>query len=394
MQKLLLHRPSKRFSLLSSPWLIFFVVLVLAQSAHGQAVKIMPFGTWTKGIQHHASYRYDLWFKLTNAGFDVDFVGKNTETGDTLDLDLYPEYLTIFDRDHEGYATTFAGEMVGSVTRAADFQQPDIVLLWLGSHDIFQQGLSGATNATFAIRDMIEGIRSSVPGVTILLGLTHFVPVLETAHVSTLNDGITTIASELDTPESPIIVVDMVNGFDPGSMLLVGGTIHNRVGEAFVANKWFEVLADIMPDSEFPINAGLNDAWYYKPTSGQGFFITVFPDKKILSLAWFTFDTELPSEDASALLGDAGHRWLTALGPYDGDTANLTIYLTKGGLFDKEEPSPVTDQDDYGTMTLKFTHCNEGLLSYEIPSLGLSGEVPIERVAGDNIPLCETLAIQ
>jgi len=59
----------------------------------------------------------------------------------------------------------------------------------------------------------------------------------------------------------------------------------------------------------------LNDAWYNPETDGQGFFITVFPDLGFLSLAWFTYDTELPAEDAEANLGDAGHRWITALGP-------------------------------------------------------------------------------
>ena len=48
------------------------------------------------------------------------------------------------------------------------------------------------------------------------------------------------------------------------------------------------------------INAGLNDAWYNPETSGQGFFITVFSDMGAVSLAWFTYDTELPPDDAVA----------------------------------------------------------------------------------------------
>ena len=108
-------------------------------------------------------------------------------------------------------------------------------------------------------------------------------------------------------------------------------------------------------------------------------------------LAWFTFDTQRPPEDAVALLGEPGHRWLTAQGPYDGDTAELTIFVTEGGVFDAIEPAATTDLEGDGTLTIQFADCNAGLLIYEITSLGISGEVPIERIALDNVPLCESL---
>ncbi len=140
------------------------------------------------------------------------------------------------------------------------------------------------------------------------------------------------------------------------------------------------------------LNAGLNDAWYNPATDGQGFFITVFADLGVVSLAWFTYDTELPTVGARARLGDPGHRWLTAQGPFDGDTANLTIFVTKGGLFDAVAPVASTDPAGDGTIRLEFADCTEGMVTYEITSLGISGEIPIQRVVGDNIALCEALA--
>ena len=65
--------------------------------------------------------------------------------------------------------------------------------------------------------------------------------------------------------------------------------------------------------SPFFINPGLNDAWWFG-TKGQGFLFTVLPQTKAVFLAWFTFDTERPPQDVSAILGDPGHRWFTALG--------------------------------------------------------------------------------
>ena len=145
-------------------------------------------------------------------------------------------------------------------------------------------------------------------------------------------------------------------------------------------------------DTGFDINPGLNDAWYNSATSGQGFLISVFPEIQQMFVAWFTYDTERPPEDVTAFLGEPGHRWLTAQGPYDGDIANLTVFVTEGGIFDAAEPAAETDPAGDGTLTLEFVDCTEGLVNYEITSLGISGVIPIQRITPDNVALCETLA--
>ncbi len=110
----------------------------------------------------------------------------------------------------------------------------------------------------------------------------------------------------------------------------------------------------------------------------------------MMFLAWFTYELERPPEDITAMLGDPGHRWLTAFGPYSGNTAMLDIEITTGGTFDSPEPDPTQVTD--GTMTVTFTDCNTGTVEYDIPSVGVSGAVPIQRLANDNIPFCESLA--
>ena len=42
-------------------------------------------------------------------------------------------------------------------------------------------------------------------------------------------------------------------------------------------------------------------------------------------------------------------------------------------------------------MTLTFTDCISGVVEYDIISINQQGTVPIQRVAGDNIALCEAL---
>lgn len=141
----------------------------------------------------------------------------------------------------------------------------------------------------------------------------------------------------------------------------------------------------------FAINPGLNDAWYNPATDGQGLLFTVFPETQLMFVAWFTFDTERPPEDTPSGIGEPGHRWLIASGPYSGDTATLTVYVSEGGVFDAATPAPVTDPAGDGTMIIEFADCTAGIVSYEITSAGLSGEIPIQRVAPDNVSLCEDL---
>ena len=147
----------------------------------------------------------------------------------------------------------------------------------------------------------------------------------------------------------------------------------------------------LAPAPPFEINAGLNDAWFNPHTNGQGFLITVFPEIKQMFLAWFTYDTERPHDDTVAVLGEPGHRWLTAQGPYDDDTASLTIYVTEGGVFDANDPPAHNDGIGDGTMTIEFADCKEGLVTYEIDSPSVSGEIPIQRLTDDNVTLCEIL---
>jgi hypothetical protein len=66
----------------------------------------------------------------------------------------------------------------------------------------------------------------------------------------------------------------------------------------------------------------------------------------------------------------------------------MQVSYAKGGLFDS--PTPVTEVID-GTITLTFSDCNSGTVEYDIASINRQGTVPIQRVANDNIALCESL---
>jgi len=150
---------------------------------------------------------------------------------------------------------------------------------------------------------------------------------------------------------------------------------------------YFFVLA---PPAPFRINKALAGGWYNRDTDGQGFFIDVYENSNVAFVGWYTFDLERPT-GAEAQLGEPGHRWLVALGPYDGNRGELPIYLSRGGVFDSgtpavEEPKPVV-----GTMNLEFSDCTTGAIDYDLTTPAVSGRIPIEPQANDHVELCEQM---
>jgi len=197
--------------------------------------------------------------------------------------------------------------------------------------------------------------------------------------------GACTVFGEFGTGEGQFQQIEAV-AIDDQDRVYVGDAINQNI-------QVFQLTyADDPPvEDPFLINPGLNDAWYDPAIDGQGFLISVFPEVQQMFVAWFTFDIERPPDSTTAVLGDPGHRWLTAQGPYVGDTANLTIFVTEGGVFDSAEPEPSTDPTGDGLLTIEFADCSTGLVTYEINSLGISGEIPIQRIVPDNVVLCEVL---
>lgn len=147
-----------------------------------------------------------------------------------------------------------------------------------------------------------------------------------------------------------------------------------------------------LDSASFTINAGLGDAWFDPVTAGQGFLITVFPDREEIFLAWFTYDTERPATGVSAQLGEPGQRWLTAQGSYVENQAVLDVWVSSGGVFDSAELAVTREKD--GEIVVEFSGCNAGTVSYDIASVDRQGVIPIERVALDNVALCEALAAE
>lgn len=142
----------------------------------------------------------------------------------------------------------------------------------------------------------------------------------------------------------------------------------------------------------FMINTGLNDAWFNQETAGQGLLLTVLPSLGKVFIAIFTFDTERPGQQATAILGESGHRWITGIGDFVDNEAVIEMELTEGGVFFDPLTQAVQTQG-YGTVTLTFSDCRTLRLTYNFPGLGLMGTLKLGRIEDPvNIALCETLS--
>jgi len=176
----------------------------------------------------------------------------------------------------------------------------------------------------------------------------------------------------------------------PGGMYYIGAIVTLTDANSSNNTRYDSSRVTIeMTSNSFQINPGLNGSWYNPDTNGQGFLIDVLPKNGTVFLAWFTYDTVRPPSSYTANLGEPGHRWVTAQGKFSGNQAQLNIVLSAGGVFDKASPAP--SNSAYGTMTLAFSGCNSGTITYSIPGIASNEVIPIQRIVTDNVGLCESL---
>ena len=154
--------------------------------------------------------------------------------------------------------------------------------------------------------------------------------------------------------------------------------------------EFFYVLA---PPAPFRINKALAGGWFNSEVNGQGFLLDIYENINYMFLAWFTFDATRPDAGVPSTVGEAGQRWLTAQGVYEGASASLDLFNARDMIFNSPTP-PVNNVPD-GSLDIEFVNCTEGTIRYDIPSSGLSGTIPIEPLVGPDIDsstleLCES----
>ena len=258
-------------------WGVLFSLLMVLPLLAREVVGIVPLGdsithedyrdsTVSDAIadENRSAYRDDLWQMLLGEGYSVDFLG-SLETGSAV--------VPAFDYQHEGWNGLRDDQMAANVydenndssylkARANAGEDVDVILLHIGTNGLVTDNDPGDINATLEAIDAYEEDYNT--HVTVVLariincwkewdnteaGVSDECDDDKSAHLTTYNDNVVTMAQERIAQGDDIVIVDMENGagFEYNASDMVDDLHPNDTGYAKMATLWFEALKHILP---------------------------------------------------------------------------------------------------------------------------------------------------
>ncbi|MEN6342661.1 MAG: SGNH/GDSL hydrolase family protein [Methanospirillum sp.] len=246
----LLRRPDVRYVL--AALLLLFMLCAAADAT----VRIVPLGdSLTRSMPDaddggvHPSYRYWLWEKLNDNGYDVDFVGSSSSPS-------FPGYS--FDRDNEGHGGYRIGDIVNGVSGEGKLSswlsgyKPDIALVLIGTNDVLWDTPMDTRFSNLG--RLVDTLRDRNPEIAIFLAKLPPTGDAERNEMQGLiefNSRLSGWASDESSSRSPIRVVDLYSGYDGRDDNQASRYIHpDESGEKKIANRFYSALASYLDKSD------------------------------------------------------------------------------------------------------------------------------------------------
>jgi hypothetical protein len=207
----------------------------------GEPIVIMPLGdSITKGsgtcsppdtYLNCTGYRDYLWNLLTNAGYNIGFVGSQ---GSEF------QYQYTHDNDHEGHGGWTPSQIDDNIAGWLNTYDPEIILLHIGTNNTSQ------VSDVDDILDKIDAYEATNHHVTVLLArIINRYPYHSAT--TTFNNAVEANALNRITNGDDIIIVDMEDGAGINYSTDMVDTLHpNAAGYEKMANLWFSHLQDIL----------------------------------------------------------------------------------------------------------------------------------------------------
>lgn len=252
--------------------LLAFITTVFPLFLQAQNYKILPLGnSITEGKVANPGYRYPLYEQLRDAYIDFTFIGSLTENyiWNTDVRSCIDEPRVIPPLAYEGHGGWRADQILsgkpnsdpGKLSIWLQDYTPDVVLMHLGSNDMFQ--FQSVSSTIGELREIVRVLRQDNPAVIILMAklIPAHAPTVgekKANNIILLNNEIPSLVQELNTAQSPVILVDQQTGFDPAVDTFDG--IHtSKSGSIKMANKWFQALSKILNRYTQPPNISISN---------------------------------------------------------------------------------------------------------------------------------------
>jgi hypothetical protein len=197
--------------------------------ADGNPCKILPLGdSITFGLGSSGGYRVELFQLSLDAGLDITFVGREMNGPAMVGGEPFPQ-------SHEGYSGWTIQQIDDIVPMPALNPDPHIVLLHIGTNDMYQT----PAGAPDRLGTLIDQILADLPDS--LLVVSTIIPLPGGASaVDQYNAAVPGVVQERIDEGARIMLVDQFEGF-PTSEL--GDGVHpNEAGYARMARVWFDAV--------------------------------------------------------------------------------------------------------------------------------------------------------
>jgi lysophospholipase L1-like esterase len=219
--------------------LLIFSVDVPYSVADTSQVRIMPLGdSLTSGYSvptYLSGYRDGLYSLLTDAGYNVDFVGTQIDTQNPA----------LPDPDHEGHGGYRIDQIGSGILGWLDAGNPDVILLLIGTNDFWQN--YDTAGASGRLENLVAQISSLRPAAKILvanLPLRTDSASMEAAQ-SAFNASIPGIVSGQVSLGRHVYFVDMHSSFSAAG-LSSDGVHPNPAGYGAMADVWAQAVMQVI----------------------------------------------------------------------------------------------------------------------------------------------------
>ncbi len=214
--------------------LLAFVACSCAYATDQKLYRILSVGdSITEGGKTFDNYRYPLWEKLFGAGYLVEFVGSHSSESRVGPL------------RHEGHGGKNAEFLVGAVENYLRTNSADIVLIHSGHNHTNTE--APVPRIVAATEKMIRTARAANPKIIVLVAQvipSGKLPKYE--YSPELNVELSKLVARMNSTESPVLAVNMADGFDWRTDTIADHVHPNQNGAEKMAAKWFAVLTNVM----------------------------------------------------------------------------------------------------------------------------------------------------